>query len=110
MTETVRVPRISAIGVVSWDEIYIVDRYPLEGQFSLMSDTYSGPGGTTGNIAMAAARLGAEVALVASAGQDEYGDRILECLAAAGIATGGCLRHEGDTDLSVMLVSGDSAE
>jgi ribokinase len=110
MTQTARVPRISAIGVVSWDEIYVVDRYPLEGQFSLISDTYRGPGGTTGNIAMTAARLGADVSLVASVGKDEYGDRIVDSLLAAGIDTADCQRHEGDTDLSVMLVSGDSAE
>src|SRR5690242_5652695 len=105
MSATARVPRISIIGVVSWDEIHIVERYPLEGQFSLISDSYNGPGGTTGNIAMTAARLGADVSLVASIGQDNYGARILESFESAGIDTGGCLRHDGDTDLSIMLVS-----
>jgi len=110
MTLAARVPTISAIGVVSWDEIYVLDRYPHEGHFSLISDMYSGPGGTTGNIAAAARQLGANVSLVASVGEDERGDRILDSLGAAGIDTSGCLRRGGETDLSVMLVSGDSAE
>jgi ribokinase len=110
MTAPARVPSISAIGVVSWDEIYVLDRYPHEGQFSLISDIQSGPGGTTGNIAMAAGKLGAEVKLVASVGQDDRGNRILDSLVAAGIDTSGCQRHEGETDLSVMLVSGETAE
>ena len=110
MTATVRIPSIAAIGVVSWDEIYVLERYPLEGHFSIISDIYSGPGGTTGNIAMTARHLGANVSIVASVGRDERGNRILESLDTAGIDTRGCLRHDGETDLSVMLVSGDTSE
>ena len=56
MSASTRVPKISTVGIVSWDEIFVLDRYPHEGHFSHISETYSGPGGTTGNIAMAAAR------------------------------------------------------
>jgi len=110
MSAPARAPVISTIGVVSWDEIYLLDHYPREGNFALISDIFNGPGGTTGNVAMAARRLGARVSLVASVGRDERGNRILECLQAAGIDTGGCLRHDGNTDLSVMLVSSRTAE
>jgi ribokinase len=110
MSASARAPVISTIGVVSWDEIYLLDHYPQEGNFALISDSFTGPGGTTGNLAMAARRLGAQVSLVASIGRDERGNRIMDCLQTAGIDTGGCLRHDGETDLSIMLVSSGTAE
>lgn len=110
MSAATRVPTVSAIGVVSWDEIYVIERYPHEGHSSLISDSFSGPGGTTGNIAMAARKLGANVSLVALIGKDVRGDQILDSLSTAGIDTRGCLRGDSDTDLSVMLVSDETAE
>jgi ribokinase len=103
-------PRISAIGVVSWDELHLVDRFPAEGSHAPIVESFSGPGGTSTNLAMVARRLGADVSLHALIGSDDYGDRILAALRDAGIRTDGCLRSEDATDLSLMLVSTESSE
>ena len=110
MTDCRGVPSISALGVFSWDELFLVDSYPAEGGFAMIQRTLSGPGGTTGNIAMTARRLGAEVAIYSKVGSDQRGARLLESLQATGIRTEGCLHAEGETDLSMLLVSALNAE
>jgi ribokinase len=103
-------PRITAIGVVSWDEFQVVDRYPAEGGHAFITETFSGPGGTTANMAMTARRLGARVSLHALIGGDNRGDLIMRALGDAGICTDGCLRTSDETDLSLMLVSRETSE
>lgn len=110
MIDLLRIPTVSAIGVLSWDELIVLDRYPQEGECSLVQRTMSAPGGTTGNMAMAARRLGASVSLLARVGSDQLGATILQSLCAAGIDTTGCLIADGATDVSTMLVSEHSAE
>jgi ribokinase len=110
MTDCRGVPSIAALGVLSWDELFVVDSYPVEGGFAMIQRTLSGPGGTTGNIAMTARRLGADVSLYAKVGSDQRGAQILESVQATGIRTDGCLQADGETDLSMVLVSAQNAE
>jgi ribokinase len=110
MSDTKPHPKITAIGVVSWDETLLIDRYPAEGDFAFILKSFNGPGGTTGNTAMAARHLGADVSLHALVGCDERGDRILEALGEAGVDTGGCMRSLKVSDLSQMLVSRETSE
>jgi ribokinase len=110
MFASTRHPRISAIGVVSWDEFHLVNHYPAEGGHAPIIESFSGPGGTTTNIAMAARRLGAGVSLHALIGRDDRGNRILDTLRDAGIRTDGSLRSDDETDLSLMLVSRETSE
>ena len=67
---TIRVPRMPALGE------------------SLPGDSFNmGPGGKGSNQAIAAARLGAEVNMLACIGDDIFGDRALQLYAREGIAT-----------------------
>jgi sugar/nucleoside kinase (ribokinase family) len=101
---------ISALGMVSWDQMLVVESWPSEGGFSMITRQEASPGGTTGNAAMTARRLGAEVALFAIAGSDPEGAAILDHLRLAGIDTAHVRTVESASDLSVVVVSQESRE
>ena len=105
-----RLPTISAIGVASWDETYVLPQFPVEGGYETAIETFSGPGGTTANIAVAARRLGAEINFFSAIGSDEHAEQILRALQREGIETRRCIRKPGETDLSVILLSNANAE
>ena len=110
MTASRRVPTVAAIGALSWDELIVLDHYPSEGGYSMIQRTLSAPGGTTGNIAMAARRLGADVSVLGKVGDDQRGAEIAKSLRAAGVQTDGCLIGDGLTDTSTVLISEQTAE
>ena len=45
-------PRVAAIGLASWDRLLAVDRYPGAGEFAVVAEEQTGPGGTTANAAV----------------------------------------------------------
>ena len=102
---TAVVPSISAIGVASWDESYLVDHFPLEGDYAVVRDAVTGPGGTTSNIAMTARTLGADVTLIAKFGNDDKAEAIVHGLLEAGIRTDASLRGGSESDHSIVVVS-----
>ncbi len=106
----VRAVTISALGVVSWDELYRIDQYPAEASFSMMSESQSAPGGTTGNLTMAARKLGGDVRFFTKIGSDRQGTSILETYAGAGIDMSDVIIDPGATDLSVVIVSDETSE
>lgn len=106
----VRSITLSALGVVSWDEQILVDAWPAEGEFSMISGRTSSPGGTTGNLAMTARKLGADVSMFSVVGSDEQGHAILDGLNFAGIDTRHIRRVEGATDVSIVAVSSVTRE
>jgi sugar/nucleoside kinase (ribokinase family) len=82
-----RRPRIAAIGLASWDRLLVVDRYPTRGAYAVVRETSSQPGGTTSNAAVAMARLGASVAIVALVGDDAEGQLLRRALDQEGVDT-----------------------
>lgn len=106
----VRPVSVSALGVVSWDEVYLLETYPAEGFFGLVTDHLSAPGGTTGNAAMVALKLGSSVHVFSKVGVDERGAALVQSLASAGADVSGILTAPEATDLSVVLVTGETSE
>jgi sugar/nucleoside kinase (ribokinase family) len=103
-----RRPRIAAVGLASWDRIVEVDRYPAAGSYAIVRTTASLPGGTTSNSAVALARLGAEVALVALIGDDTEGDAMRETLQGEGVETRWLTTVAGAaTDGATVVVSAE---
>jgi ribokinase len=102
----IRPVTISAVGVTSVDRMIEVDNYPPEGHFSFVRRMETMPGGTTGNSAVAAARLGAKVHLVTRLGSDDEARLVRERLIAEGIEMAG-VRHSpsAPTDESIVIVS-----
>ncbi|MDH6194754.1 ribokinase [Mycobacterium frederiksbergense] len=63
--------RVCVVGSINADLTFTVASLPRPGQTVLASSLSSAPGGKGGNQAVAAARAGAEVALVAAVGEDD---------------------------------------
>jgi ribokinase len=63
------------------------DVFPAAGETRLAHDFDQGPGGKGSNQAVMAARMGAEVELVAAVGKDAFADMALELYASEGVGT-----------------------
>src|SRR5690348_14807269 len=101
-----RPPRVAAIGLISWDRLIVVERYPDPGGYAIVTAEFSGPGGTTSNAAVALARLGADVFVRASVGRDPAGAAMRGALEQEGIDTGGVtIDLERSTDAATVIVS-----
>jgi fructokinase len=62
------------------------------------------PGGAPANVAVAAARLGAEAAFIGRLGDDLFGEFILRALEAVGVETSGVLRQPPPTRTTLAFV------
>ncbi len=103
-----RVPRIAAVGLASWDRLIVVDRYPAPGGYAVVRQSVELPGGTTTNSAVAAARLGARVSIVALVGNDGPGRAIREALHHEGISTAWLATDPNcPTDAATVIISAD---
>ena len=81
------VTRIFVVGSYNTGLTIRVPRMPALGE-SLAGDSFDmGPGGKGSNQAIGAARLGADVHLLACIGDDIFGERALQLYAKEGIAT-----------------------
>lgn len=106
-----RTPRIAVVGLVSWDRLYIVERYPAPGSYAIVRESLEAPGGRAGNSAVAAARLGAKVSIAALVGDDPLGERLRQALRDEGIDTTWLSTAlEVPTDASTIVVSQDPPE
>ncbi len=78
-------PRIAVVGSVNLDLVASCERLPRPGETVTGATFVRVPGGKGANQALAAARLGAEVTLVAAVGGDSFADEALASLVAAGV-------------------------
>lgn len=100
--------RIAAIGLTSWDTIYSIDRPLVPGTYAVVRYTLQQSGGTTSNIAAALSRLGANIALAAYTGDDEFGQALRKELADIGVDTRYLWTREGEAnDHATIVVSGE---
>jgi ribokinase len=81
--------RILVVGSINMDLVTQAPRFPQPGETLLGEGFVTVPGGKGANQAVAAARLGAEVALVGALGRDAFGDQLHAGLREEGID----LRH-----------------
>lgn len=87
-------PKICVVGASNLDLVSYVPRLPVMGETLPGTRFQMGYGGKGANQAVMAARLGAEVTLVAKLGRDIFGENMLKSLRADGIDT----RYVLDTD------------
>jgi ribokinase len=78
-------PRILVVGSINLDLVASCERLPRSGETVAGRALREIPGGKGANQAVAAARLGAEVAMIGRVGDDAYGRRLREELLAAGV-------------------------
>lgn len=81
--------RIVVVGGVNMDLHLFGGRRRSRGAALVVDHYFAEPGGKGGNVSRAAARLGADVRLVARVGDDEFGNRCVEAIAADGVDVGG---------------------
>ncbi|MEZ4736998.1 MAG: ribokinase [Caldilineaceae bacterium] len=85
---------VVVVGGVNYDYLVRGATLPEPGDTVQGQEFQEAPGGKGANQAVAAARLGAKVALVARIGQDARGDRILDRLTEEGVDTTYVLRDD----------------
>lgn len=92
------------IGSINQDLVQPAPRLPVGGETLHGGDLSVIPGGKGANQAVAAARLGADVAMVARVGKDAFGPRLRDRLSAEGIDIRHVRLTDGATGTAVILV------
>ena len=95
---------VVVIGSVNLDIVAVVDRLPAPGETVTGAELNHYPGGKGANQALAAARLGADVCLLAHVGQDPEADEALVLLRAGGVDLDGCVAVDS-APTGVALIS-----
>lgn len=80
-----RAGSVAVVGSINVDFVVPVERLPLAGETVLGRDCQRYPGGKGANQAVAAARLGANVAFVGRVGDDDLGDTVAAAVKNAGV-------------------------
>lgn len=97
------------VGSVNMDLHFDVAALPGPGETVLASQLHHRPGGKGGNQAVAAARAGADVTMVAAVGDDAGGRALLDHLSASGVDVGAVVTLPVPSGTAAVLV-GRSAE
>ena len=103
------VGRLVVLGSLNMDLIVRAAQLPRPGETVLGSEFATSQGGKGANQAIAAARAGAEVALIGAVGTDAFGDQLTAALIADGIDITGLRRLDGPSGIAVITVD-DGAE
>jgi ribokinase len=103
--------RIVVVGSANIDITVYAPRLPNKGE-TIVGDSYTiGPGGKGANQAVAAARLGGNVSLVARIGKDNYGDTLIASLQKAAVDISHVVRDEKSlTGVAQITVASESGE
>ena len=102
-----KAPSIAVVGSINLDLVARCERLPRPGE-TLTDATFERvPGGKGANQALAAARLGADVAMVGAVGNDPFAEEALALLAEGGVDLGGVRRVAGPTGVALIVVGDD---
>ncbi|SEB05334.1 MULTISPECIES: ribokinase [unclassified Mycobacterium] len=101
--------RITVVGSVNMDLVFGLADLPGPGQTVLASSLHSEPGGKGGNQAVAAARAGADVQLVAALGADATGAALRKHLQDNGVGLVGTVSLPVPSGTAAIMV-GENAE
>ena len=96
--------RVCVVGSVNMDHVFTVASLPHPGETVMASSVRLIPGGKGGNQAIAAARAGAGVQLVAALGDDPTGDQLRAHLQANGVGLDGVTEITGPSGSAVIAV------
>jgi ribokinase len=102
---------VVVVGSVNMDLVAHAKRLPVPGE-TLIGDAFAGtPGGKGGNQAVAAARLGADVALVGRIGLRQHGHELLAALEQEHVSTDAiCCDEQTWPGVAVIMVAQDGGE
>lgn len=95
---------VTVVGSVNMDSVFAVPSLPRPGETILAASAQLVPGGKGGNQAIAAARAGADVQLVAAVGGDGHAAQLRQHLAANGVGLAGLVTLPGPSGTAVVVV------
>jgi len=106
-----KTPKLLVIGSLNMDIVVETDRYPRVGETILGTNVRFIPGGKGANQAVAAARLGAETAMIGAVGEDAFGGELLRALRADGVDVSGVATERGTPSgvASIYVAEGDNS-
>ncbi len=96
--------RVCVVGSVNMDHVFTVASLPRPGETVMASSVRLHPGGKGGNQAIAAARAGAGVQLVAALGDDPIADQLRTHLSDNGVGLDGLCAVPGPSGSAVIAV------
>jgi ribokinase len=102
--------RIAVVGSLNMDLVARSPRIPRPGETIIGGEYRHVPGGKGANQAVAAARLGAEVAMVGRLGRDAFGDQLRSNLATGGVDTSFVLQDAGIATGVALIVVDDAGQ
>jgi len=111
MTSAKAAATVVVVGSVNMDLVAHASRLPAPGE-TLIGEAFAGtPGGKGGNQAVAASRLGAEVALIGRVGMRQHGQDLLRALEAERVQTQ-AIRRDGAAwpGVAVIMVASEGGE
>ncbi len=97
-------PVIVVVGSCNVDQVTYAERLPDDGETLIGRDYQVGFGGKGANQAVAAARFGARVVMVAAVGEDDHGTATIANFVAEGIATDHVIRVPGPSGVAPIWV------
>jgi ribokinase len=100
---------VLVIGSLNMDLVARCQRLPAKGQTIFGDDFFTAAGGKGANQAVAAARLGARVAMAGCVGDDEFGRTLIAGLNEAGINTETIVRVDRPTGTALITIDADGA-
>ncbi len=96
------------VGSVNLDQSFTVNALPHPGETVLASSLTSAPGGKGGNQAVAAARAGAAVQLIAALGDDAAAAQLRSHLGSNGVGLDGMVTVPGPSGAAAIVVDADA--
>ena len=103
-------PRIAVAGSLNMDLVVRSPRIPRPGETIIGGEYRHVPGGKGANQAVAAARLGAQVAMAGRLGRDAFGDQLRSNLATGGVDTSFVLQDAGIATGVALIVVDDAGQ
>ena len=103
-------PEVIVIGAINADLVVAAPALPGPGETVVGERVERHGGGKGANAAVAAARLGADVALVGAVGADDLGTTLLEELGAEGVGLDAIVRAQDEASGAALIVVDDHGE
>lgn len=97
-------PRVTVVGSYAVGMTLRTDRFPVAGETRHGTDLDMGPGGKGSNQAIQAARLGADVDLVACIGRDGFGDEAIALFERELVGTSHVVRSDRNTGVGFIVL------
>lgn len=102
--------RVTVVGSLNMDLVIRAERLPVPGETLIGRSLTSVPGGKGGNQAVAAARLGASVAMIGRVGADLHGTQLIRQLDDEGVDCSGLEASDVSPTGTAMIVVADDSQ